>query len=308
MGHLDKARVVDPILTNIARGYHNSAFIGEQIFPTVDVEKEAGKIPQFGKESFMSYKTERAIRADSNQMDGDFLSTIKYSTEEHDIERRIDYREEKESFMNEKVLATRRTKDVLSLGHELKAAELLQDADNYADSNKETLVDNQLDDSGIDPTILIREKRNALRDIIGARANTLVMGPAVYDVLVNHPLIIEKIKYSQTGIVTKDLLKRLLEVNEILVGEAIYSEDKKTFKDIWGNNLVLFYKVPNSGMAKTPYQPSFGYTLRKKGHPFVDTYNTNGGKIKVIRCTTNYDIKIVGAESAYLLKDVIARS
>ena len=52
MGMLSEKRVVDPVLTNIARGYTNNAYVGSLLFPDVPVEKEGGKIPQFTKEAF----------------------------------------------------------------------------------------------------------------------------------------------------------------------------------------------------------------------------------------------------------------
>ncbi len=68
MGTLSNKRIVDPVLTEISRGYTNAALIGTNLFPVVSVTKEAGKIPQFNKEAFKIYNTERAIRAKSNRI------------------------------------------------------------------------------------------------------------------------------------------------------------------------------------------------------------------------------------------------
>lgn len=54
------ARVIDPILTNVARGYANNALIGMSLFPAVPVQQRGGKIVSFGKEAFMTYATGRA--------------------------------------------------------------------------------------------------------------------------------------------------------------------------------------------------------------------------------------------------------
>ncbi|OLZ70244.1 hypothetical protein BS642_21125, partial [Chromobacterium violaceum] len=59
---LKRLRIVDPVLTNLARGYRNAAYIGENLFPLAPMEKEAGIIPLFGKEAFLLWETERAIR------------------------------------------------------------------------------------------------------------------------------------------------------------------------------------------------------------------------------------------------------
>ena len=54
------ARVIDPILSTVAQGYQNSELVGSAVFPIVSVGQRAGKIIQFGKESFMAYDTARA--------------------------------------------------------------------------------------------------------------------------------------------------------------------------------------------------------------------------------------------------------
>lgn len=64
--YLKGKRVVDPVLTSIARGYKNAAFIGERIFPIVQTDKEGVTVPTFGKSAFVEYDTERAVGADSN--------------------------------------------------------------------------------------------------------------------------------------------------------------------------------------------------------------------------------------------------
>ena len=57
--YLKGKRVVDPVLTSIARGYKNAAFIGERIFPVVLTDKEGVRVPTFGKTAFVEYDTER---------------------------------------------------------------------------------------------------------------------------------------------------------------------------------------------------------------------------------------------------------
>lgn len=65
--YLKGKRVVDPVLTSIARGYKNAAFVGEHIFPIVQTDKEGSiTVPTFGKTAFVEYDTERAVGAESN--------------------------------------------------------------------------------------------------------------------------------------------------------------------------------------------------------------------------------------------------
>ena len=84
-GTLDTRRIVDPVLTKLARGYSNDGFIANYLFPLVSVNKEGGKIPQFTKEAFKIYNTERAIRANSNRINPTLNTTIDFALTEHDL-------------------------------------------------------------------------------------------------------------------------------------------------------------------------------------------------------------------------------
>jgi hypothetical protein len=302
---LQELRVVDPILTTIAHGYSNAELIANKLFPVVQVEKEGGKIPTFGKEAFKIYQTERAIRAQSNQMPNYVFGTTSYTLTEHDLEQAIDYREEEEAFFDQAKRATELTMQGILLGHEKKAADYVQDADNYAAANKEVFTDNYLDDPATDPVAVIEEKKEELRALIGKDPQTLVMGAKVYKALKKHPKLVELIKYSQTGILTHDLLKALFDVQEIIVGKAVSVDEAGAFSDIWGNNIILAYVTNPTGMAASVHEPCYGYTLRKKNQPVVDKYTENGGKVTKIRTTDIYDIKVVGSASAYLLGSVL---
>ena len=56
-----QARVIDPILTEIARGYGgNQAPIADILFPTVPVAQRGGRIIAFGPDDFKLYSTARA--------------------------------------------------------------------------------------------------------------------------------------------------------------------------------------------------------------------------------------------------------
>ena len=55
--------------------------------------------------------------------------------------------------------------------------------------------------------------------------------------------------------------------------------------------------------SRSEFNPSYGYTFQREGKPEIDTYYENGGKIKVIRNTDNYCIKVTASDAAYLISD-----
>lgn len=305
MGTLSDRRIVDPVLTELARGYKNMDHINESLFPVVRVNKEGGKIPEFNKESFKIYNTERAIRAKSNRISPEGHSSIDYVLTEHDIEYPIDYREDEEDALNLKVHATNVVTDAISLRKEKEAADISQNLSNYSATNKVTLSGtDQWDDSSSDPIVQIEDAKEALRSQIAKYPNVAVIGASAFKVLKHHSKILDRIKYTQHAICTAELLQTLFGLKKIVVGSAVYENDSGVLTDIWSDNMILAY-VPQVSGERSYYEPSFGYTLIKKKTPFVDTY-TEGGKVTLIRNTSTFISKLVGADAGYIINDCIS--
>lgn len=304
MGTLKDKRIVDPVLTNLARGYSNASFIGKKLFPVVPVEKEGGKIPQFGKEAFRVYDTERAIRATSNRISPEGRNTIDYVLTEHDLEYPMDYREIEEDIFPLKVHATYVTSEGINLRHEKLVADLVQDLSTFPDSNKMTLSPaDKFDEPTSNPYLIFDTAREAVRSQIVKRPNVIVLGPSSYNALKNHPAVTDRIKYTQHAVVTPELLRQLLDFEQLYVADAVYSDDAGNFVDVYSDNVILAY-VPTSksNVDRTYYEPAFGYTLQKRNYPLVDTYDEKA-KVSLIRNTDIFTAKIVGVEAGFLIND-----
>jgi hypothetical protein len=133
----------------------------------------------------------------------------------------------------------------------------------------------------------------------------MIWGANVWRMLKNHAKIKAYFSNNERQLITEDSIKQLCEIDNFIVGRSIYTTDNASFTDIWGNNIILAYVAPAQGIAKSPYQPAFGYTLRKKGHPFSAKWDSDNGKLHFVQTTDNFDIKLVGAESGYLIKNPI---
>lgn len=306
-GRLQTLRVVDPVLTNLARGYSNAALIGENLFPFVETVKEAGKIPNFTAESLKLFNTERAIRAKSNIISPDDRNTVDFKLTEHDLAFPVDYREEEEDIFPAQEHAANVVTECIRLKHEYLCASKAQDLNNYtATTNKITLTgDDQFNDADnkSDPCGVVESAKASLKGKIagGAYELTMVIGEPTFRVLKKHPQLVEKIKYSMKGIITVDLLKEIFDVQNILIGRAMYwNPATSAFVDLWNDNIILGVVPVNS---KTLYKPSFGYTPRKKGMPQIDKFETEGGKIQYVRNTDNFDVVMCGAGVGFIIND-----
>ena len=149
---------------------------------------------------------------------------------------------------------------------------------------------------------VIEDAKESIRNRIAMKPNTMVLGAEVYKWLKSHPKLIERIKYSIKGVLTKELLAELFGVKNLEVGEAIYVDEKGDSYDIWGKSIELAW-VPEG--SRNMYTPSYGYTIAKKNYPLADKYTENGGKVGVVRATDFFVTKITGSDAGYLITDVI---
>ena len=299
---------VDRVLTFIANGYHNAQFIAENLFPTVPVDFGTGKIPKFGKEAFRVYKTERALLAKSNVIRGYMTDLLQYNTMEHDAKSEIDYITIKNSELDVKKRAVTACMDAIMLSNEVKAAQLAFDPATYATTgNTKTFTTGEyLGITTNDPVeIIIEEALNPVRDSIGEYPNNLIMGAGVWQLLRRHPKLKEYLASTSDKIITVEYLAKLLEVDNIFIGRARHTLDDKTYSDVWGNGICAFYKKPPTDVNASIMEPNFGYRLQVKGHPYSDVGEEEGGKIQWVRSTDNFDLKVVGEDAAFFMKNVI---
>ncbi|WP_405119211.1 hypothetical protein [Pseudomonas leptonychotis] len=301
---LKQLRIVDPVLTALARGYRNAQFIGEALFPIAMMDKEAGVIPLFGKEAFRLWDTERAIRAESNVMTPDDVGELDVVLREHDLAYPVDYREQAESMFDAERRGSKRVVDAIDLRREVACATLAQNPATYLAGAKVTLAGaSQWSNGGGDPVGAVEMGKEVVRARIGIRPNTITMGASVYASLKFHPALRAALGADETKLITLEHLKVLFGVDNIFIGEALAGDT--TTADIWSDNLTLAYVArPAAGEQSDFETPSFGYTLRRKGMPEIDTYEGNGGKVRYVRNTDIYKPVVVGADAAYLIADI----
>ncbi|HEE9900397.1 hypothetical protein [Citrobacter freundii] len=313
--YLKGKRVVDPVLTSIARGYKNAAFIGERIFPIVETDKEGVTVPTFGKTAFVEFETQRAVGADSNVLVREKTGSLDLVLNEHDLAAPVDYREKAESMFNEESKAIRRVTNGVNLKRELYAARLAQDPKVYVQGSVKALTaaERWVGGKG-DPIGVIEAGIEAVRNKTGLRPNLMTMGASVMALLKFHPAIQAAIGANERKRITLEILKDLFQVEDVVVGEPVSmasmkdAQDKdKTPSDIWADNLMLHYVgKPQPGTTSADEnEPSFGYTLRRKGMPVADKYDGAGGKVNYCRYTDIYKVAVVGGDAGYLISNIV---
>ncbi|MBH2010285.1 MAG: hypothetical protein I8H71_11340 [Xanthomonadaceae bacterium] len=306
MGRLSNLRVVDPVLTALAVGYTNEQLIADQLMPFVSVDKEGGKIPLFGKAHFKAYNTERALRAKSNRINPENIGSVDVALDEHDLEYPIDYREDAESAFPLQVNATNAVVEGIRLRHEKMVADMVQNPANYGAGNKLALSGTScFTHADSDPEGVVSDAKAAVRANIVKEPNTMVIGYSAWRSLKRHPKLKAILSDTRSRLVQLADLREIFEIENIVVGKAVVSSDAGVVSDIWGDNLVLAYVPGAGGGARSQYEPSFGYTLRKKGNPIVDA-RTEDGKLELIRNTDIFRPFLLGADAGYLVSNTNA--
>lgn len=296
-------------MTNLALGYKQADFIAEKIFPVVFTEKEGVRVPVFGKGSFVEYQTERAVGAASNVITLDSPSFMPVVLEEHDLAAGVDYREQAESMYDERAKATRRAVKGVQLRQEIETAALLQNKLAYQSGfSKDLAATQKWSDKNSDPLADIESARETVRAGCGVRPSVLVVGASVLSALKRHEKLIGALGANERkSLLTVEQLKNLLELDDIIVGEAVSTPAaNKATQDIWGKFASLIVRPHTASGGNDEGEPSFGYTFRRRGMPVVDRYEEVGGKVEYARYTDIRKAAVVGGACGFLFENAVA--
>ena len=187
------------------------------------------------------------------------------------------------------------------------AADIVQDLTTYPTGNKVTLAaGDKFTNTSANPFSIFETAKEAVRGKIAQRPNVCVLGASAYSALKNILQFWIELSTLKMQSSLLNFLSQLLDFDELYVGDAVYADDSGTFNDIWSDNVVIAF-VPKAmkDVGRSYYEPAFGYTLRKKNNPVVDTY-TEGGKVEIIRNTDLFVSKVVGSDAGYLINDTNA--
>ncbi len=119
----------------------------------------------------------------------------------------------------------------------------------------------QWNDAASNPIEDIRAAIYSIENATGYRPNKLVIGPFVEKALLDHPDIIDRIKYVQKGVATLELFASLLGLDQVLVPRLVYNSAKEgqtaSFGFMAAKSALLLYAPSSPSMMS----PSAGYTF-----------------------------------------------
>lgn len=266
-------RVVDSVISSVARGYKFPMYAFPYLFPIVPVGQRGGKVIKFGYEHAERRNLARAPGANLKRL------PISYGSETYSIIQRalagqlpLEHLEEAAAGpgIAHGAMVMSRVMEAVGLQVEVEAAEIATKASNYDDANHVTLQGNaKWNNAASNPIKAIEEAKLKIANGIGMDPNILVLSPKAYAALSTHDIVRQEI-YNAAASRSVDTmrLQSILNIEKIIVAKSRAKKDGEAgFPEIWGNNAILAYS-DTSSLADMGSQ-SFGYTYRLNHYPEV---------------------------------------
>lgn len=203
----------------------------------------------------------------------------------------------------------------------------MTDATKFASSLTKTLTATTQWDvyATSDPVADIRVAKRAIHAKVFLEPNVAVIPYQVMSFLMDHPKIIDRIKYTDRAILTEELVSSVLGLSNVIVPGVPYGTFAGTANNfnmsvsyLWGDNVLLAYVPARAGIKTPAFMYEFVWSYPGHGAMAVDRWRENSRKADLIRVGRRYDLKMIGIETnpasgdygksitGYLIKDVLS--
>ena len=259
-------------LTNISQAYMQDAsdYIADKIFPVVPVQKQSDRYFVYTKGDW--FRDEAQQRAPGTQSSGsgyNLDNTPSYYAPVYAIHKDVDpqIRANSDVPLNADRDATLWTTHRIMLKREIIVASTVLATGTWVGSSTggDITPSPQWDLANSTPLEDIEKQIWAIKQVTGKFPNRFVLGPRVWEVLKNHDEIVQRIKYTQRGITTPELLASLIAPPgvpdfQVLVAAAVYNTGAEGAADNFqfiapAKDALLLYAEPEPGIMV----PSAGY-------------------------------------------------
>lgn len=317
-------------LTNVSVAYMQSAdsYIADKVFPKVPVQKQSDMYWKYSKSDWR--RTDVAVRAPSTETPGVGwkVDTDTYFANVFGVHKDVDDqvrsnadsnfnldRDSTEFITNQMLLK----RDLDWVNSYMKTGVWANERQGVGATPTGTQV-LQWDVGGSDPLSVMASLIIQFRRLTGFAPNVGVMGAYVMAALKQHPDIIDRIKYTQRGVVTEDLIATLFDIDELYVSYATVAAGPET-DDARTQDAAATYGfiapatsfwigyVPSGPSLMTP---SAGYTFTWSGYLGG---NAQGIRIKKFRmehiasdrveAEMTYDMKVVCPDLGMLMTTLV---
>jgi hypothetical protein len=312
---------IDVVLSNISVAFPQGDFVGNQLFPQVNVSKQTNKYYIFGRESWAVEPGGdlRAPGTAANEIAGLLVSTDSYFCRDHSLRIPItqEERENADNPLDPMADGTNLVTQKVLLVRELAMRDLVVTTANYEAGLSTTLAGGQQwsDYVNSNPISDVKTGVRAVHSKLFTFLNTGVFPYQVMTQLEDHPDFIERIKYSQRGIITSELVGALFTIPNLIVPGVGYNSanpgQTPALGYIWGKDVILAYVPPSAGLKTPAYAYEFVWPYNGMAQS-VERWWVQDRKSDLVQVCRRYDLKFValGATSkstaGYVIKAAVA--
>lgn len=316
---------VDAVLSNVSVAYipKQEFFIATRAFAQVPVAHQTNKFWKYTKEDWFRDEAQRRADATESSGSGYTLGTDGYSCDvfAHHKDIGDKTRGNADPGINLDDDATRFVTTRLLLRQEIqwvtdcfKTGVWLTDITGVAAAPGAGQTIQWSDYANSDPIEDIETGKEAIVSVTGYMPNVLVIGYQVWRRLKNHPLFIDRVKFTSSEAISRQIVARYLEIDEILVAQSIKVTSKEkaattTFSFVFGKSALLMYRNPNPGLL----EPSAGYTFvwtgvsGNLGLPVgISTIRMEERKADRVEGEAAWDNKVVAQDLGYFFNGIVA--
>ena len=311
-------------LTNVSIAYMQAAntYIADKVFPRVPVQKQSDLYWKFSKSDWRRTDVEKRAPSTESKGVGWNMDSDSYFAHVYAVHKDIDDQlranadsvfsldRDSTQFITNQMLLKR---DIDWNNRYFKPGVWETDLVGGTDFGKWS-------DAGSDPIGDVQKLVIDFRKLTGFAPNIMVFGAHTMAALKQHPDIIDRIKYTQRGIVTEDLIATLFGIDEIYttyatvatgpqIPDAVEQDKVATYDFINDSKSAMMLYAPKSPSLLTP---SAGYTFTWNGYA---AGNSQGIKIKRFRmehiasdrieAEMTYDQKVVCTDLGVHLGSVV---
>jgi len=274
---------VDQPLTNISVAFLQNAanFVASRVFPNIRVQKQSDVYYTYDRGFFNRNQARLRAPATEAAIAGFGLSTDNYRANVVALKTQLAWQVEANA--DSPVQLERANTELLL--HQMLIQKEVDWATNYfttsvwttqytgvASSPTSTQAIRWSDATSGDPIGDVRKAKTDVMESTGFMPNTMVLSQRVLDALVDHPDIVDRIKYSggvgnlNPAMTSEQTLAQLFGLDRLLVMRAIQNTaaegDANVHAFIGGKNALLCYVPPTPGLMT----PSAGYTFTWSGY------------------------------------------
>lgn len=294
---------VDAVLSDYSRKYTNGAYVAKLVCPPWPVKKLSDKYAIYDRTpQFMVPDTTMGPKSESKMVDWS-VSYGTYSCLPHGLH---DYVTDKDVANADEPIqprldTTEFLKDQILLDFEDKVATQYGDHANYAAANHVHIAGNDCWDSGTADATPVADINTGIA-ACAIPPNFMLISYPVWMVLKEDATLQDKIKYTQKGVLTEDLVAELFGLEKVVVAKAQKSTAAGVLSYVWGEN-VWIGRVAKPG----PKTIQFGVTFSPKAEEIVRSWREDkiGGGADAIEANWDYDHKVIAADVGYLILNAI---